>query len=92
MTRSQEEMAYWIPADAHKLAHDVRNQTKGEISPALIEHLLVSLNKIWRARELNNEARVTKQYKDEVGLLKRKLAQRGDCDSVTAKQSLAKTR
>ena len=45
------ERENWIPAEAFELAFDVRDQTNGEISPQLIHHLLVSLNKIWRSRE-----------------------------------------
>ena len=86
------EKENWIPAEAFSLAFDVTNQTSGEISPQLIQHLLISLNKIWRAREKNLENRLKKEYKTEIESLRRKLSAKGDKDGVPAKQGLAKVR
>lgn len=82
----------WVPEEAYRLAHDVRSQTSGEITPKLMNKLLISLNKIWRAREKQTEQLVKKQYKAEIDQLKREKLMKGQYDSVQAKQSLARTR
>jgi hypothetical protein len=82
----------WVPEEAYRLAHDVRFQTSGEITPKLMNKLLISLNKIWRTREKQTEQRIKKQYKGEIDQLKREKTMKGQYDSVQAKQSLARTR
>lgn len=41
----------WIPEEAYKAAHDFRNKCASNVSKALMNTLLMDLNKIWRARE-----------------------------------------
>lgn len=74
------------------MAHDVRNQTSGEITPKLMNKLLLSLNKIWRVREKQMEGRLKSKYMSEIDRLKLENKMKGQYDGVQAKQSLARTR
>lgn len=82
----------WVPEEAYNLAHEVRNQTSGEISPKLMNKLLISLNKIWRLRERQTEQRLRQKYSTEIDKLKREKSMKGQYDSVHAKKSLARVR
>lgn len=88
----ENEKNNWIPQETYMLAHDVRNQTSGEISPKLMNKLLLSLNKIWRVREKQMEQRLKGKYSSEIERLKREKKMKGQYDGVQAKQSLARTR
>ncbi|CAI2362644.1 unnamed protein product [Moneuplotes crassus] len=88
----ENEKENWIPEEAYQLAHEVRYQTSGEISPQLMNKLLTSLNKIWRIREKQNELRIKSKYTSEIEKLKRERNMKGQYDGVQAKKSLARTR
>lgn len=88
----EKEKNQWVPEDAYNLAHDVREQTSGEITPKIMNKLLLSLNKIWRLREKQTEQRVKSKYQAEIEKLKREKSMKGQYDSVQAKKSLARTR
>ena len=88
----ENEKINWVPEEAYQLAHEVRYQTSGEISPKLMNKLLMSLNKIWRIREKQNEARIKNKYQSEIEKLRREKAMKGQYDGVQAKKSLARTR
>jgi len=88
----EKEKHHWVPEEAYSLAHDVRDQTSGEITPKLMNKLLISLNKIWRLREKQVEQRIKNKYQNEIDKLKREKLMKGQYDSVQAKQSLARTR
>lgn len=92
MPEPESEKNNWIPEEAYSLAHEVRDQTSGEITPKLMNKLLLSLNKIWRVREKQTESRMKQKYQSEIDRLKREKSMKGQFDSVQAKKSLARTR
>lgn len=90
--KSDLEKQNWIPEEAYQLAHEVRFQTSGEISPKLMNKLLSSLNKIWRIREKENENRIKSKYQSEIDRLKREKQMTGQYETVQTKKSLARAR
>jgi myosin heavy subunit len=89
---SDLEKQSWIPEEAYQLAHEVRFQTSGEITPKLMNKLLISLNKIWSIRDKQNESRIKSKYISEIERLKRERNMGGQYESVTTKKALARTR
>ncbi len=48
------------------MAHDFRNKCAAQISPALMNTFLKDLNKIWKAREDKQIARIKSECNKEV--------------------------
>ena len=59
-------MEDWIPEDAFKVAHEFRNKCAGQISESLMNTFLKDLNKIWKARESKQIARIKSECNREV--------------------------
>ena len=65
------EMEDWIPTDAFKVAHDFRNRCAGQVSASLMNQFLRDLNKVWKAREDKQIARIKSECNREVQFLRR---------------------
>lgn len=72
----------WIPEEAYKVAHDFRNKCAANVSKALMNTLLNDLNKIWKAREKKQIARVKSEVTREVQYLRREVAFKKPYDQV----------
>ena len=68
-----EEFEEWIPEEAFKIAHTFRNKCASQIQPSLMNQFLADLNKVWRAREQKQVARIKAECNRELQFLRRQL-------------------
>ena len=80
--KADEEMEDWIPEDAFKVAHEFRNKCAGQVSASLMNQFLKDLNKIWKAREQKQIARIKSECNREVQFLRRQVQFKKPYDKV----------
>ena len=71
--KAGEEFEEWIPEEAFKIAHNFRNKCASQIQPSLMNQFLTDLNKVWRAREQRQIARIKSECNRELQFLRRQL-------------------
>lgn len=71
--KAGEEFEQWIPEEAFKIAHDFRNKCASSIQVSLMNQFLTDLNKVWKAREERQVARIKSECNREVQFLRRQL-------------------
>ena len=75
-------MEDWIPEDAFKVAHEFRNKCAGQVSASLMNTFLKDMNKIWKAREQKQIARIKSECNREVQFLRRQVQFKKPYDKV----------
>lgn len=80
--KAGEEFEDWIPEEAFKIAHDFRNRCASQIQVSLMNQFLTDLNKVWKAREQRQIARIKAECNREVQFLRRQLQFQKPYDKV----------
>ena len=75
-------MEDWIPEEAFKIAHEFRNKVAAQVAPALMNTFLKDLNKVWKAREDRQIARIKSECNREVQFLRRQVQFRKPYEKV----------
>lgn len=82
----------WVPNDAFTVAQELRAKYGSELTPNLINRLLAELNKVWRARETRQIARIKQQCATASADVKRQVMMRAPLDEVAARKEIARLR